>query len=174
MLKKELASRRARLGDSKVEMSDLTVAMIGLIGANLALIGVYVGYILPETEKCVITRKSENDSKLRAKLEESQKQTPEKRFSDIVKDVLLYNDELSKIKKWENVSSQLKNYITTSIVLSIIGIFVDLSFASLELIKDFYFAQVFLLASAIYFGYSLYFALNHRVEIQHWKLSPKN
>lgn len=147
---------------------------IGLIGANIAFLVGYLAYILPETENCIKERRTQLDSKLDTKIDEK---VLGKSLGELLVDFLgefsYQRVESRQIEKWSKVFSQIKNYIIFSIVLSLIAIVLQFVLYYNDLMKNYYFPEVFILASTIYFGSFIFIALNHRTELHRWKISKK-
>lgn len=155
-------------------MIETIYAAIGIVGANIAFLVGYLGYILPETERCVEERKTMLDTRLKTKTDAS---VVGKTFEEIIVaglgDLLYHVRETRQIEKWKEMFKQMKGYFIYSVILSLLAIVLELLTSQLEMLQNFYFPEALVVASVIYFGSFVYYSLNHRAALHKWKVSKK-
>lgn len=142
------------------------------MAADIALLVGYLGYILPETEKCVEKRKAMLEAKLDTKVDAN---LVGKSLGEVIVTsfggYLYHVVETRQIEKWKGMFKQIKDYFIYSVFLALVAIILTILMPQFEMLQRLYIAEVFLVASAVYFISLAYYSLNHRADLHKWKLA---
>lgn len=151
-------------------MIETIYAAIGIVAGNIAILVGYLGYILPETERCVEERKKMLDVKLNTKVDAS---LVGKTLGEIIVaglgDLQHHVIESRQIREWQGMFKNMKDDFIFSVATSLAAIILTVLTFPVEMMQGFPFPEVLLVVSATYFVLFAYHSLNHRADLHKWK-----